>query len=96
MNTIKSTPTPTPTNNNFIELMALGFKTEIRAGRNGQRRIYLNNKSNERITDPAEPKKTIFMDFYDNKGKSITPETSRENSHLDTALRWLLAKAKQL
>ena len=94
MNTIISTPTPT--NKNFIELTALDFKVEMRAGRNGQRRIYLNNKSNERITDPAEPKKTIFADFYDNKGKSITPETSRNNSHLDEALRYLLAKAKKL
>ena len=94
MNKIKTAPTYT--NKNFTELMTMGFQIEIRHGRNGQRRIYLNNKSNERITDPAEPKKSIFMDFYDNKGKSITPEISRNNSHLDAALKYLLAKAKQL
>lgn len=80
-------------NSNYKTIVEMNLNVEIRSQSNGKSRAYLTNGKNERITENGN---SIFVDFYDNKGQSVTPAKSREGSHLDTALKLLVEKGKTL
>ncbi|WP_147478588.1 hypothetical protein [Pseudomonas amygdali] len=80
-------------NSNYTAIQALGFNIEIRSQNSGKSRAYLTNGKNERISENGT---AIFVDFYDNKGQSVNPVISREGSHLDSGLKALLDKAKNI
>lgn len=81
------------TNANHNEIIALGCKIEIRSQSSNKSRAYLTDKNNSRITENG---KAIFQDFYDNRGQSVNPVTSRSGSHLDSAIAKLLEKAREI